>query len=129
MVILILKIAVVSVTVILLAALVALARGNYRLHGRLNLVFFVLTMTALVSLEVVVRLIKPDIFEYFDPDTRTRLAIHLWFSIPAACVMPLMLWSGLRHKEQLHLTLAWLFGLLWIGTFITGVFYLPHQTP
>jgi uncharacterized membrane protein YozB (DUF420 family) len=128
-VILTLKIAVIAVTVILLASLTAVARGHYRLHGRLNLVFFVLTLTALVALEVVVRLIRPDIFEYFEPDTHTRLLVHLCFSIPAACVMPVMLWSGREHRRRLHLTLAWLFGVLWIGTFVTGVFFLPHQAP
>ena len=51
--ILALKIAVSAVTVLLLASFVALLRGNIRLHGRINTVFFILTISALVGLEVV----------------------------------------------------------------------------
>ena len=46
LVILALKIAVAAVTALLVLSLVVLWRGNQRLHGRLNLVFFVLTLTA-----------------------------------------------------------------------------------
>jgi len=45
-VILVLKVAVIAVTVLLVASLTALARGNIRLHGRINYVFFVLTLGA-----------------------------------------------------------------------------------
>ena len=61
-IILILKIAVTAVTVLLCASLVALARGNYRLHGRINIVFFVLTFLAVVGLEVVARVLSPTLF-------------------------------------------------------------------
>src|SRR5713226_2045455 len=76
-----LKVAVGTVTLLLLASLLALVRGNYRLHGRINTVFFVLTLTALLSLEVVARLLQPDIFDgYFaNPDTATTFKIHLAF--------------------------------------------------
>lgn len=126
-VILILKIAVVAVTVILLCSLAALYRGNYRLHGRLNLAFFVLTVTALLGLEVIVRMINPEVFDYFDDDTRRLLRIHLCFSIPATIVLVPMLYTGLRHRRSIHLTLAVLFAVLWTGTFVTGIFFLPHQ--
>jgi len=125
-VILTLKIAVLAVTLLFLTSLLALYRGNYWLHGRINIAFFILTVTALLALEVVVRLIKPDLFNYFDADTRRLLTIHLCFSMPSAVVMPLMLWTGLSHRRRLHLTLAALFGVLWTGTFVTGIFFLPH---
>src|SRR6266478_8188192 len=58
-VILTLKVAVSVVTLIFLSSLVALARGQYRLHGRINMVFFSLTVVALLGLEVVARIIDP----------------------------------------------------------------------
>ena len=128
MVILILKIAVVAVTVLFAASLIMLARGQYRIHGRINTVFFILTATALIGLEVVARIVQPDIFDYIDsdPDLKKHLTIHLSFSLPATAVMPLMLITGYSHRRRLHLSLAALFSVLWTGTFITGVFFLPH---
>jgi uncharacterized membrane protein YozB (DUF420 family) len=130
-VILALKVAVVAVTIILLASLVALSRGNYRLHGRLNTGFFILTTLALVGLEVIVRIIDPSVFDYLEnePNLKRSLYIHLCFSLPSAAVMPLMLFTGYTHRRKLHLSLAALFGALWIGTFTTGVFFLPHVPP
>jgi hypothetical protein len=61
-VILALKIAVAAVTVLLIAAIVAVARGHYRLHGRINLLFFTLTLMAVLGLELVVRILAPDVF-------------------------------------------------------------------
>jgi hypothetical protein len=123
-----LKVAVVAVTLLLLVSLVAASRGNYRLHGRINTAFFVLTLTALVGLEVVARLLEPDRFrEYFDAtDAWGSLRAHLSFALPAAVLLPIMLLSGLTRRRRVHLTLAVLFGILWTGTFITGVFFLPH---
>jgi hypothetical protein len=126
-VILTLKIAVCAVTLLLLSALIALARGNYWLHGRINLVFFVLTATALFGLELVARVIDPSLFDYFDDRTRRILAIHLCFSLPSAAIMPVMLFTGLTHRRRLHLALAGIFAVLWTGTFVTGVFFLPHN--
>jgi len=127
--ILALKIAVIGVTALLLGSLWALARGNYRLHGNINKVFFLLTLSALLGLEVVARILSPDMFnDYF---TRTgawnALAVHLGFAIPAAVLLPLMLYTGMRHKRQAHVALAMVFVVLWTGTFITGVFFLPHE--
>ena len=126
-VILALKIAVTAVTLLLLASLIALWRGNYRLHGRINLAFFTLTLAALLGLEVLVRVVNPKVFDYFDEDARMRLSVHLSFSVPAAIVMPAMLYTGLTHRRGLHLTLAVIFAILWTGTFVTGVFFLPHD--
>jgi uncharacterized membrane protein YozB (DUF420 family) len=128
-VILALKIAVSAVTVLLLISLVALLRGNIRLHGRINTVFFVLTLIALVGLEVVARLLEPDLFnEFFTrADAWTALYVHLCFSLPAAGLLPFMLYTGRRRKRKVHLTLAAFLAILWTGTFITGIFFLPHQ--
>jgi hypothetical protein len=132
-VILTLKVAVAAVTVLFLSSLVALAKGNYRLHGRLNVVFLTLTLLAVLGLEVVTRLLYPllsgderDLFSYFDPATRQALRIHLCFAIPSAIVLPLMLYLGLTHRRWLHVALGVLFALLWAGTFVTGIFFLPH---
>lgn len=129
--ILLLKIAVTAVTVLLLASLAALARGNYRLHGRINMVFFILTLTALLGLEGVARLAEPEMFgRYFkETNTENALSVHLTFSIPAALLLPFMLYTGLKRKRRIHLTLAVLFSVLWMGTFITGLFFLPHSPP
>lgn len=128
-IILTLKIAVVAVTVLLIASLIALATGRYRLHGRINIVFFALTLTALLGLEVIARLIEPDMFsEYFTRmEAWTELYIHLCFSIPSAVILPILLYSGLRGRIQLHYPLALVFLVFWTGTFITGVFFLPHN--
>src|SRR5262249_7040038 len=125
-VILALKVSVGAVTLLLLASLTALWFGKYRLHGRINLVFFVLTLTALVSLELLVRVVNPQMFDYFDDATRRWLYVHLGFSLPAAVLLPAMLFTGLTHRRQAHLTLACLFAVLWTGTVITGIFFLPH---
>ncbi len=128
-IILVLKFAVIAVTLLLLCSLLAIARGNYRLHGRLNVVFFVLTLAALLGLEGAARLVEPEMFAAYFRETGAEKALytHLSFSIPAALLLPLMLFTGLKHFRRTHLSLAVLFGILWTGTFITGIFYLPHR--
>jgi hypothetical protein len=135
-VILTLKIAVASVTVLFLLSLVALWKGNYRLHGRINLVFCLLTLIAVLGLEVVSRLVYPlvsgddhDLFSYFDTATKKALRVHLCFSVPAALVLPVMLYTGLVRRRPVHIALGVVFVLLWAGTFVTGIFYLPHTAP
>jgi uncharacterized membrane protein YozB (DUF420 family) len=127
LVILILKIAVVAVTFLLAGSLVALWRGKVRLHGRINMVFFALTLTALLGLEVVARILEPEIFDIYFKDRRTALNIHLGFSMPSALLLPFMLYTGLTHRRKLHIGLACVFLVLWTGTFVTGVFFLPHD--
>lgn len=124
-----LKVAVVTVTVLLLASLVALAKGNYRLHGRINIVFFILTLSALGGLEIIARVLEPKMFEEFieNRQAKSALDIHLMFSMPAALLLPFMLFTGLRQKRTAHIALAIVFSVLWTGTFVTGVFFLPHQ--
>ena len=135
-VILTLKVAVATVTVLFLLSLAALWRGNYRLHGRINLAFFTLTLVAVLGLEVVSRVVYPlvsgddrELFSYFDEATRDALRVHLCFSVPAALVLPGMLYTGLTRRRSLHIVLGVLFALLWAGTFVTGIFYLPHALP
>ncbi len=134
-VIITLKVAVATVTVLFLASLVALAKGNYRLHGRINIVFLTLTLLAVLGLELVSRIYPllvgddRDLFSYFDPATRHALRIHLCFSIPSALVLPVMMYLGLTHRRSWHIALGVLFVLLWTGTFVTGIFFLPHSFP
>lgn len=127
-VILILKVAVIAVTLLLIASLLALWRGQPRWHGRINIVVFVLTIAALFGLEVIARLINPDLFnEHFDrTDAWTALYVHLAFALPAACILPVMLISGLRRRIGFHYWLGLVFLVAWAGTFVTGVFFLPH---
>ena len=130
-IILILKAAVIAVTILLVGSMTALIRGNIRLHGRVNLVFFALTLVAVLGLEAIIRFISPDIFyEYLDRrGARSALQIHLGFSVPAAVLLFFMLFTGLKHHRTLHIAAGCLFLVLWTGTFITGVFFLPHQSP
>ena len=127
-IILILKIAVIAVTVLLLCSLAALAKDNYRLHGRINIVFFVLTFLAVVGLEVIARVLSPTLFadHFAYHQAQTNLRVHLCFSMPAAVLLPFMLYTGLKRRRAWHVRLAAIFLVLWTGTFITGVFFLPH---
>src|SRR5262245_8593257 len=110
-VILTLKAAVVAVTILPAASLTALARGNYRLHGNINKVFFALTLAALFGLEVVIRLVNPGLFQdYFDrTGAWTTLQIHLSFSMPAALLLLAMLYTGLKRWRRVHIALGLLF--------------------
>ena len=127
LVILTLKVAVAAVTALLVASLVALARGNYRLHGRINFVFLVLTLTAVLGLELLVRVIDPQVFDYFDEDTRQVMRVHLAFAVPSAVLLPVMYFTGRTGRGRVHVGLAVLFAALWAGTVVTGIFYLPHH--
>src|SRR6266567_6841416 len=111
-VILVLKTAVLAVTLLLLASLAALWRGNYRLHGRINVVFFILTATTLVAFELLIRIIRPDLFDYImaNDELRRSLNVHLCFAVPSALLMPVMLYTGLTGRRRPHLALAYLFG-------------------
>jgi hypothetical protein len=125
-VIITLKIAVAAVTVLLLASLVALATGRRRLHGRINFFFLVLTLAAVLGLEVLIRFVNPGVFDYFDDAARRALRLHLWFSVPAAMLLPIMYLTGRAGRGRLHLALAMMFVILWAGTVVTGIFFLPH---
>lgn len=125
-VILTLKILVTLVTVLFAAAVAAIALGYRKWHGRLNAAFFVLTMATIVSFETRLRF-GPGITEQFSPEVRQALRVHLAFAVPSLVLLPVMYWSGLTRRRKLHLPLATLFTVLWAGTFVTGVFFLPHD--
>jgi uncharacterized membrane protein len=123
-IILLLKILVTAVTVLLIASLVALLLKRPRLHGRINTLFFALTLTTVAGFELLLQFV--DVKSAFDEPTRESLRIHLYFSVPSALLLPAMLLTGRRRHKSLHRTLAAVFLVLWTGTFITGVFFLPH---
>lgn len=124
-IILTLKILVTAVTVLFAASIVAIASGRQRLHGRINTVFFALTLGTVAGFELLLQFV--DVKSAFDEPTREALRVHLFFSVPSAIVLPAMFLTGRTHRRSLHLGLAVLFVALWIGTFITGVFFLPHN--
>jgi len=126
-IILTLKVLVAAVTALLLASLVALWAGRPRLHGRINTVFFALTLLTVLGFEFVLQFV--DVSAAFDDATRRALRIHLWFSVPSTVLLPVMLVTGKTGRRSTHVVCAVAFGLLWTGTFVTGVFFLPHTGP
>lgn len=125
----VLKVAVTAVTLLLGASMVALWMGRTRLHGRINAVCFALTYATLGALEVLIRVIQPDVFDFIvsDPEKSARLRIHLFFAVPSAVLLPVMLYTGYRGPRKAHLLLGVVFGVLWLGTWVTGVLGLPHD--
>jgi uncharacterized membrane protein YozB (DUF420 family) len=121
-----LKVLVSAVTLLFAASLVAIASGRRRLHGRINRVFFALTMLTVFGFEGLLRL-GLDASSAFTPDARRALSIHLCFAVPAAVLLPVMLFSGLKRRRAFHVGCGSVFLVLWLGTFITGVFWIPHQ--
>lgn len=124
-IILTLKILVAAVTILLLASLVALARGHPRLHGRLNAIFLALTLLTVFGFESVLQFV--DVSSTFDAAARESLRVHLYFAVPSAILLPLMYLTGWSGRKRLHLVLSAIFATLWLGTFVTGVFFLPHS--
>jgi uncharacterized membrane protein YozB (DUF420 family) len=124
----VLKILVATVTLLLIASSIAIATGRRQLHGRINTAFFFLTMTTVLGLEVIIRFVNEKFTAAFSADDRQALFVHLCFAVPSAIVLPFMLFSGKAHRSW-HVKLATLFVALWIGTFVTGIFYLPHSFP
>lgn len=118
-IILALKVLVVTVTLLLLASLVALVLKRPRLHGHINTAFFVLTMATVAGFEALLQWV--DVSAAFDGAARQALRTHLWFSVPSALLLPAMIISGKMRLKQLHLALAAVFLLLWTGTVITGL--------
>jgi uncharacterized membrane protein len=118
-----LKVLVSAVTVLFAGSLVALAAKRTKLHGRINTVFFALTMLTVVAFEVVLQLV--NVSETFTPEARAALRTHLYFSVPSALLLPVMLATGRMHSRRLHATLGTAFLVLWTGTVITGL-GLPH---
>jgi hypothetical protein len=125
-IILAIKVLVAAVTLLFAASVWAIATGRQKLHGRINVVFFAATMTTVLGFELLLRL-GVDVTATFSASARQALRVHLLFAVPAALLLPLMLWTGARHMRRLHLPLAALFTLFWLGTFVTGLFFLPHD--
>jgi uncharacterized membrane protein YozB (DUF420 family) len=117
-----------AVTVLLVFSLIALAKGKIKLHGKINLVFFILTVAALFLFEIVVRMIDPMLFSglWKNAELAKSLKIHLCFAVPSAFLMGIMLFTGLRKFRVLHRRVAIVFLVCWIGTFYTGIFWLPN---
>lgn len=126
-IILTLKILVASVTVLFGASLVALVVKRPRLHGRINTLFFALTMLTVLGFEVLLQFV--DVSATFNDEARHALRIHLCFAIPSALLLPVMLFTGKTRRKSTHIAFGALFGLMWAGTFVTGVFFLPHTGP
>ena len=127
-IILTLKVLVATVTVLLLASLVALAMGKPRLHGHINTVFFALTMLTVFGFEVLIQFGVP-VTSAFDDAAREALGIHLCFAVPSAILLPVMLFTGKTRRKSTHIAFSIVFSLMWAGTFVTGIFFLPHTGP
>jgi hypothetical protein len=123
-IVLALKVLVGTVTVLLLASLVALLLKRPRLHGQINTVFFVLTVLTVIGFEGLLQW-GLKVRETFDAPALEALHTHLWFSVPSALLLPAMIVSGKMRRKRLHLALAAVFAVLWTGTVITG-FGLPN---
>ena len=123
-IILTLKALVALVTLLLVASIIALRLKRPRLHGQINTVFFVLTMMTVLGFEVLLQFV--DVSATFDPNTRQALRLHLCFAIPSAVLLPIMLFTGKTGRRSTHIVFAVAFGIMWAGTFVTGVFFLPH---
>jgi hypothetical protein len=67
-----------------------------------------------------------DVSATFDESAREALRTHLYFAIPSAAILPVMLFTGLTRRKAVHVSLGVAFAVVWAGTFVTGVFYLPH---
>ncbi len=126
-VILILKILVGLVTALLIASAVALVRRNYRLHGKINTWMSALTLLTVMGFELLVRVVGIKVTEGWDDSTKTALKIHLCFVIPLVPILVFMLMTGWQGRRKMHLSMSVLFLILWVGMFITGMFFLPHS--
>jgi len=126
-IILTLKVLVAAVTVLLVASLVALVLKRPKWHGRINTAFFVLTLSTVVGFEILLQFV--DVTAAFDDAARQALRVHLWFAVPSALFLPVMLFTGKTRRKTAHVALAVAFAIMWTGTFVTGVIFLPHTGP
>ncbi len=63
----------------------------------------------------------------FSDEAKTALRAHLYFAVPSALLLPVMLYSGIKRLRTLHVAVGIVFLSLWAGTFVSGVFFLPHE--
>lgn len=125
-VILLLKVAVGVVTTMLVCSGIALAKGKYRIHGLINTWMASLTLITVMGFELLVRVVGIKVTEGWDDATKFALKVHLCFVIPLVPIMVFMLITGWRRRRRIHLSIAVLFIILWVGMFVTGMFFLPH---
>ncbi len=125
-IILTLKVLVSVVSVLFAVAVWAIATGRKKLHGRINTAFFVLTLTTVVGFEVLLK-VQGNVTDHFTPEERAALRLHLCFAIPSAALLLVMMGSALLKWKRFHRACGLLFAVLWLGTFVTGVFFLPHS--
>lgn len=125
-VILCLKVAVALVTAMLMASAIALAMKKPRLHGILNSILTLLTLLTVILFEVIIRFMGVDVKAHMNEDARFALKVHLCFVIPLTPFLIWMLISGWKRRIKMHLAVSVIFLVLWIGMFITGMFFLPH---
>jgi len=126
-VILLLKCAVGLVTILLIASGIALGKRNYRLHGLINTWMASLTLITVMGFELLVRVIGINVTDGWDDSTRLALKVHLCFVIPLVPILVFMLITGWRGHRKMHLSISVVFLILWVGMFVTGMFFLPHS--
>src|SRR2546425_10070434 len=97
-IILTLKVLVAAVTVLFAAAVAAIATGRRRLHGRINTLFFALTMITVVGFEVLLQFV--DVKSAFNDAARDALRVHLYFAVPSAVVLPVMFVTGKTRRRR-----------------------------
>jgi uncharacterized membrane protein YozB (DUF420 family) len=125
-VILTLKVLVTAVTVLFAVAVWAIATGRKKLHGRVNTAFFTLTLTTVVGFELLLRL-QGNVTDHFTPEQKQALLVHLCFAGPSAVLLLVMMATALLRWKKVHVACGLVFAVLWLGTFVTGVFFLPHD--
>lgn len=123
-IILTLKVLVATVTVLFVASLFALIVKRPRLHGQINTIFFVLTMLTVVGFEILLQFVH--VSSAFTEEARQALRVHLCFAVPSALLLPIMLLTGKTRRKSTHIALGIAFAIMWSGTFVTGIFFLPH---
>jgi len=126
-VILLLKCAVGLVTILLIASGIALTKRKYRLHGVINTWMASLTLLTVMGFELLVRVVGIKVTDGWDDSTKFALKVHLCFVIPLVPILVFMLITGWKHRVRMHLSISVLFLILWVGMFITGMFFLPHS--
>jgi uncharacterized membrane protein YozB (DUF420 family) len=82
-------------------------------------------MLTVFGFEVLIQFGVP-ITSAFDAQAREALTIHLCFAVPSALLLPVMLYTGKTRRKTTHIAFAVVFSLMWTGTFVTGIFFLPH---
>jgi hypothetical protein len=127
-VILFLKVAVGVTTLVLVASLVALALRRPRLHGVLNVIVTALLFVAVLGFEAVLHLVGVDVTAHMDDAAREALTVHLWFAVPLLPAVVAMLFTGRKRRIAWHLGMSLVFVVLWVGMFVTGMFFLPHTS-